>query len=227
MTYVGHMTNDGPTPTTVPAATTPRDQHSTPTTPTDDELLLVEQYGRAENLWDSILAGTTSAAGRRAIYNRGTNDGFTIAQFGFLAQQTEVAREITEDRDRQNRDDFRLTAGHPDGTGPDTQPLNLPGLPLPEKSTAAVCAAQTVQALDDAIYFGHATWFDLLLAQTFAIAQEKDQTYLRTYLIELAATAQRWAEGIDERAEAAHEDEQQRSIAAHDAQLDADPVVNP
>ncbi|MBW8025314.1 hypothetical protein EOG37_01290 [Clavibacter michiganensis subsp. michiganensis] len=205
------MTNDGPTPTTVPAAATPRDQHSTPTTATDEELFVIEKEGRARGLWQSILAGNTLAAGRRAIYDHGTNDGFTIAQFGFLAQQTEAAREIAEDHDRQNRDDFRMTAGHADGTGPDTQPLNLPGLPLPEKSAAAVCAAQTMQALDDAVYFGHATWFDFLLAQTFAISQEKDQTHLRTNLIELAATAQRWAESIDERTTALAEDQAART----------------
>jgi hypothetical protein len=152
-------------------------------------------------------AGLLGTLGRRAVYNHGTNDGFAIAQFGFLAQQTEVVREIAEDRDRQNLDEFRLTAGHPDGTGPDTTPLNLPGLPLPQHSTAAVYAAQTLAARDDAIYFGHATWVNLLIAQTFAITQEKDQTHLRTYLIELAATAQRWAEGIDERTTALAEEQ--------------------
>jgi hypothetical protein len=191
------------------------DQHATPPVatnaelaapiiPTDLELMNVEAavtLGESTSLLGDIAA---IQAGRRAVYNRGTNDGFTIAQFGFLAQQTEVVRETAEERARQ---DARWgVTSHPDGTGLTARPL---GDFIHRKAgfgwsslgamTAPALAAAATENTNVAFAQDQGTWTDILLEEVFEALAAADPAKLRRELIQVAAVAQAWVEDIDRR----------------------------
>jgi hypothetical protein len=167
-----------------------------PNQPTDDELLTISANVPADG------PDNYRRAGRRALYERGTNDGFTIAHLGLAAQLTEAARETAEERDRQ--DAKWGEQNHPDGTGPTETPLLAPlrTHSIDAHDPAWRIAAELTAQTDEAAAAGTVTWRDILLEETFEALAESDPARLRKELIQVAAVAQQWVEAIDRRTSA-------------------------
>lgn len=116
---------------------------------------------------------------------------------------TSVLSEVGDERTRQ--DAKWGEQNHPDGTGPDTQPLDAMwwGFPDPsgpfEENTAKALAEAATATTDRHATHGVVTFADILLEEVFEALAESDLAKLRIELIQVAAVATQWAEAIDRR----------------------------
>lgn len=115
-----------------------------------------------------------------------------------------VLHDILQERHRQN--EKWGEQNHPDGTGPDEQPLlevwyHATGSPDPlEDFSATDLAKAATESTDEKAGSGYElTWTDILLEEVFEALAESDPAKLRTELIQVAAVATQWVEAIDRR----------------------------
>lgn len=118
----------------------------------------------------------------------------------------QVALDVAAERSRQNAKWGEQN--HPDGTGPDTNPLGdfehrkafqtgrALSLGITPASTLAACATEVT---DVAAKQGNVTWADILTEEHFEALAEADPVKLRSELVQIAAVAQQWAAAIDRR----------------------------
>lgn len=118
------------------------------------------------------------------------------------------------DQERERQDAKWGEQNHPDGTGPDSKPLqplmrvDLPYLDrdrLPGLTAADRLARLFTEVTNDLAAEGLVAWRDILLEEVFEALAEADPTRLRTELIQIAAVSAQWAEAIDRRAAAGAE----------------------
>lgn len=108
-----------------------------------------------------------------------------------------ISNEVLNERDRQ--DAKWGEQNHPDGTGPETQPLFDKRAFLDDDIAAVHLADAFTRRTDERADEGKVTWRDILLEEVFEALAESDQAKLRTELIQVAAVVQQWVEAIDRR----------------------------
>jgi len=131
-----------------------------------------------------------------------------VADLHTAAAAHVIAQEVLAERARQ--DAKWGEQNHPDGTGPDTQPLgdivfreayrdaHTGSLTTIKASTLASAATEVT---DVAAAHGNVTWTDILFEEFTEAVAEKDPIKLRAELIQVAAVAQQWVQAIDRRLE--------------------------
>jgi hypothetical protein len=104
-------------------------------------------------------------------------------------------QEVEAERDRQNKKWGEQN--HPDGTDPDTDPLER--ILEPGWNNATDLATNATNVTDSGLKDGTVTFQDIFLEEVFEAIAEEDEEKLYTELVQVAAVAQQWAEAIRRR----------------------------
>jgi len=114
-----------------------------------------------------------------------------------MTNTNQVLQEVAKERLRQMKK--WGVQSHPDGTGPDTYPLDI-GLEGNFKDYNAYDLAREFTDHTDDVFSGEdGTWTDILLEEVFEALAESDYDKLKAELIQVAAVAAAWVEDIDNR----------------------------
>jgi len=159
-----------------------------------------------------VIAGALAAAVQapdpyQARLQRAKNVLRTLQTVGVLAPSLV---DVWEERRRQ--DAKWGEQNHPDGTGPEAEPLSIAPwchttTEIDPNDSARRLAEIFTQRTDDRFSSSTTdrpgTWADILLEEVFEGLAEEDPARLRVELIQVAAVATQWAEAIDRRAKEA------------------------
>lgn len=114
------------------------------------------------------------------------------------ASTVDVLQEVGEERVRQDQKWGDLS-GTPDGTGPLSLPLTIPGWVVGQMPLAVTLAQMFTQRTDLHARTGELTMADIILEEVFEAMAEDDADKLRKELIQVAAVAVAWCEYLDTR----------------------------
>jgi hypothetical protein len=104
-------------------------------------------------------------------------------------------QEVEAERERQN--EKWGEQNHPDGTDPDTDPLER--ILEPGWNNATDLATNATNVTDSGLKDGTVTFQDIFLEEVFEAIAEEDEEKLYVELVQVAAVAQQWAEAIRRR----------------------------
>jgi hypothetical protein len=104
-------------------------------------------------------------------------------------------QEVEAERERQNKKWGEQN--HPDGTNPDTDPLER--ILEPGWNNATDLATNATNVTDSELKDNTVTFQDIFLEEVFEAIAEDDEEKLYTELVQVAAVAQQWGEAIRRR----------------------------